>query len=185
MRARGLVGLMVVVLLAGGVAAGAAAVRTAPAGVDGRAALARLKTLAGEWRGRVVTEDGPPAEVLFSVTAGGSTVLEKLFPGTEHEMVSMYHLDGDDLVLTHYCGMGNQPRMRLVQSSGTDPLELRFDFTGGTNIDPAKDMHMHAGRLTLRGADHLEAEWSVYDKGKQTGANKFFLDRVKAAAQRP
>lgn len=187
MRARKWVGLMVMVLLAGGGAAGATAtaVKTAPAGLDGRATLARLKTLAGQWRGHVVTEDGPAAEIVFSVTAGGSTVVEKLFPGTEHEMVSMYHLDGGDLVLTHYCGMGNQPRMRLVQASGTDPLQLRFDFTGGANIDPAKDMHMHAGTLTLRGEDRLEAEWSVYDKGKPAGANRFFLGRVKATAERP
>ena len=44
---------------------------------------------------------------------------------------------------------------------------------------------MHSGTLTLRGSDRLEAEWSVYDKGKQTGAHKFFLARVKATAQRP
>jgi hypothetical protein len=178
-----IVGLMVAGLLAGGASAPAgAAVKTA--GVDGKAALERLKTLAGEWRGHVVTEDGPPAKVVYSVTAGGSTVTEKLFPGTPHEMLTLYHLDGEDLVLTHYCAMGNQPRMRLVKAALTDPLELRFDFTGGTNIDPAKDMHMHAGTLRLRGPDRLEAEWAVYDKGKQTGANKFFLDRMKASAQR-
>ena len=97
----------------------------------------------------------------------------------------MYHLDGNDLVLTHYCAMGNQPRMRLVQASGTDPVELRFEFIGGSNIDPAKDVHMHAGTLILRGDDRLEADWAVYDKGQQTGANKFFLDRVKAATPRP
>ena len=44
---------------------------------------------------------------------------------------------------------------------------------------------MHAGRMTLRGADRLEAEWAVYDKGKQAGANKFFLERVKAALSAP
>jgi len=180
---RGIVGLMVAGLLTA-VASGpaGAAVETAP---DGKAALARLKALAGEWRGHVVTEDGPPAEVVYSLTAGGSTVTEKLFPGTAHEMVTMYHLDGHDLVLTHYCAMGNQPRMKLVQATGTDPVELRFDFAGGTNMDPAKDAHMHSGRVTLRGANRLEAEWAVYEKGKQTGANRFFLNRVKAAAERP
>ena len=179
----GFVGTMMAGLLAVGAVAQADAAK--PARVDGKAALQKLKTLAGEWRGHVVTEGGPEASVVYSVTAGGSTVTEKLFPGTAHEMVTMYHLDGNDLVLTHYCAMGNQPRMRLVKASGTDPVELRFDFTGGSNIDPAKDMHMHAGTLTLRGGDRLEAEWAVYDEGKQAGANRFFLDRVKAAALRP
>ena len=161
-------------------ASGAGAADTAPkAKVDGKAALERLKTLAGEWRGHVTTPDGPAASVVYGVTAGGSTVTERLFPGTEHEMFTLYHLDGSDLVLTHYCAMGNQPRMRLVRAAGTDPVELEFGFSGGANIDPAKDAHMHAGRMVLRGADRLEAEWAVYDKGKQAGANKFFLERVK------
>jgi len=179
MRRQAFVGL--VVLLAG--ASWAAAEKPA-AGTDGKAALERMKSLAGEWRGHVTTPDGPTAGVVYSVTAGGSTVVEKLFPGTEHEMVSMYHLQGPDLVLTHYCAMGNQPRMRLVQASGTDPVELRFDFIGGANIVATKDAHMHAGKMTLRGADRLEAEWAVWEEGKQTGTNRFFLDRVKAAADR-
>ena len=163
-------------LLAGSLAGG---------GVDGKAALERLKTLAGTWRGHVVTENGPPATVVYSVTAAGTAVTEALFPGTSHEMLTVYHLEGDDLVLTHYCAMGNQPRMKLAGSAGSDPVELRFDFVGGTNLDPARDAHMHSGRLTLRGADRLEAEWAVSEKGKQTGANRFYLDRVKAAAPRP
>jgi len=175
MRTRMIVGL------AGFLAAGTAswaADKAAPA-VDGKAVLERMKGLAGHWRGNVTTEDGPPAEVVYTVTAGGSAVEEKLFPGTPHEMVSMYHLDGGDLVLTHYCAMGNQPRMRLVSASEGNPAQLRFDFAGGTNVDPAKDMHMHAGLITLRGADRLDAEWAVWDKGKQVGANKFFLARAK------
>ena len=179
-----IIGLMVAGLPVGVATAPAeAAVKKAPVG--GKAALERLKSLAGEWRGHVVTEDGPEATVVFAVTAAGTAVTEALFPGTDHEMLTVYHLEGDDLVLTHYCAMGNQPRMRLVQAAGTDPFEMRFDFMGGTNMDPARDGHMHSGRMTLRGANRIEAEWAVYDKGKQAGANKFFLDRVKAAAPRP
>jgi hypothetical protein len=176
----GIVGLVLAGLLAGGDADA-----TATGKVDGKAALARLKSLAGEWRGHVVTEDGPAATVVYAVTAAGNAVTEALFPGTDHEMLTVYHLEGDDLVLTHYCAMGNQPRMKLAGTAGTDPVELRFDFAGGTNMDPARDAHMHAGRMTLKGADRLEAEWAVYDKGKQTGANKFFMDRVKASPPRP
>ena len=158
-------------------AAGAGAAETK---LDGKAALERLKQLSGEWRGQASAEKGGmPTSVVYAVTAGGSTVTERLFPGTDHEMLTVYHLDGADLVLTHYCAMANQPRMRLVSATGTDPVELTFDFAGGANVDPAKDAHMHAGRLVLRGADKLDAEWAVYDKGKQIGANKFALERVR------
>ena len=160
--------------------AAGAADTAAKAGPDGKAALERLKQLSGEWRGQASAEKGGmPTSVVYAVTAGGSTVTERLFPGTDHEMLTVYHLDGADLVLTHYCAMANQPRMRLVSATGTDPVELTFDFAGGANVDPAKDAHMHAGRLVLRGADKLDAEWAVYDKGKQIGANKFALERVR------
>jgi hypothetical protein len=158
-------------------AAGAADTGAKP---DGKAALERLKQLSGEWRGQASAgKDGTPTSVVYALTAGGSTVTERLFPGTAHEMLTVYHLDGGDLVLTHYCAMANQPRMRLVSATGTDPVELKFDFAGGANVDPAKDAHMHAGRLVLRGADKLDAEWAVYEKGKQIGTNKFALERVK------
>jgi len=182
---RGIVGLMMAGLLAGGAAAQAGAVEAAPTRVDGKAALERLKTLAGEWEGTVVSETGPRAKVIYGVTAAGTAITEALFPGTDHEMLTVYHLEENELVLTHYCAMGNQPRMKLARATGTDPVELRFDFAGGTNLDPAIDAHMHAGRMTLRGADRVEAEWAVHDKGKQTGSNRFFLNRVKAAAPRP
>jgi hypothetical protein len=143
-----------------------------------------VKSLAGRWRGNVVTKDGPQAEVHYRVTAGGSTVEETLFPGTPHEMVSMYHLEGGDLVLTHYCAMGNQPRMRLVKGSSS-PMELRFEFAGGSNIDPERDAHMHGGTLRLPAADRVEADWAVWENGKQTGANRFFLERVKETSSGP
>lgn len=161
-------------VLAAGILAGGAAAGT-PAKPDGRAALERLKQLAGEWRG-TVAEDGSPMGVRYEVTSGGTAVMERLFPGTSHEMTTLYHLDGGDLVLTHYCSAGNQPRMKLVESSAT---ELRFDYIGGTNVDPAKDSHMHSARLWLKGPDALEAEWTAYARGKPAGAHKFLAARVK------
>ena len=50
---------------------------------------------------------------------------------------------------------------------------------GGTNVDPAKDSHMHSARLWLKGPDALEAEWTAYARGKPAGAHKFLAARVK------
>ena len=134
-------------------------------------ALERLKKLAGEW---VALDDkGRPTHQVvsvFQVTAGGSAVHETIFPGAPHEMVSVYHADGKDLVLTHYCAIGNQPRMRL-DPTGT-PNELKFVFAGGTNLDPAKDMHMHEGSITLIDDDHIEWTWCGYNNGKPADDHK-------------
>jgi hypothetical protein len=143
---------------------------------DAAAAFAQLKSLEGRWLGHVQQADGPAAEVSYRNISGGTAVMEVLFPGTPHEMTSIYHLDGDQLVMTHYCAMGNQPRMKLVAADGQ---RLRFDFTGGSNMDAAQSTHIHSGEIRLNGADTMEAEWEVFAKGKAAGSNKFFLKRPK------
>ena len=86
-----------------------------------------LKKLAGEWV--EVGKDGKPTDKLVSsvrVTSAGTAVEETLFPGSDHEMVTMYHLDGDDLILTHYCSLGNQPRLRRAgRGSASNRLQVR------------------------------------------------------------
>jgi hypothetical protein len=143
---------------------------------DPRAAYNQLKGLAGEWKGGIGKPDGPSNSVIYRVTANGHTVMETLFPGTDHEMISMYHLDGQELVLTHYCAAGNQPRMKYSQEKST-ATELVFDFNGGSNLDAAKDGHIHCGRIRLPEPNRIEADWVFYAEGKPAGTNRFFLSR--------
>ena len=102
----------------------------------------KLKKLVGTW---VETDkDGRPTQKIASIirlTAGGSAVHETLFPGDDMEMISVYHLNKDDVLMTHYCMLGNQPRMKADPAS--PPNKIRWVFTGGTNLDPSKDAHMH------------------------------------------
>jgi hypothetical protein len=146
---------------------------------DGPAAFARLKALAGDFEGHVTTPEGPAARVEFRLAGNGSALVERLFAGTEHEMVTVYHLSGGDLVLTHYCAMANQPRMKLVAGGGDG--DLVFDFTGGDNVDPKATTHMHGGRMSLKGADAYESDWQVMSAGKPAGSNRFFMKRVAKA----
>ena len=92
-------------------------------------------------------------------------------------MVTIYYMDGADLVLTHYCAMGNQPRMKFTGVS--DKGEYVFDFTGGSNIDPAKDMHMHAVRIRILGPDKVESVWDSWKDGKKVESKTFVLARKK------
>ncbi len=109
-NARRIAGLAALVLFAAALALSAPPDSTAKAAP---AAFERFKALAGEW---VAAEDGEMAKkgdlvARYAVTAGGSAVVETIFPGQAQEMVTVYHADGPDLVLTHYCMEGNQPRM--------------------------------------------------------------------------
>jgi len=145
-----------------------------PAGatIDAKAAFEKLKGLNGHWTG---TAGGNAADVNYRVTGGGSAVVEEQFPGTAHEMVTVYHLDGDALVATHYCAAGNQPKFRL--SSGSTPTELRFEFDGGSNIKPESDMHMHSAVVRLPDATHLESAWTAWTGGKANHTAEFKLTR--------
>ena len=129
------------------------------------AGFEKLKTLVGTWV--AADKDGKPTDEVVSVmklTAGGSALHETLFPGQPHEMVSIYTIDGADLLMTHYCMLGNQPRMKASTKSPAN--KLNFEFAGGTNFDPKKDKHMHAATLTIVDADHYEVEGIGWENGE-------------------
>jgi hypothetical protein len=143
-----------------------------------KAAFARLKALEGRWTGEARHGGDPfPVEVSYHVTAAGSVVEEKLFVGTDHEMVTMYHMDGDALMLTHYCAAGNQPSMIARCDPNMDVL--KFTFTHGTNMKSENDMHMHSGVIRFVDADHIEAKWAGMADGKPSGEAAFNVARVK------
>jgi hypothetical protein len=153
-------GLVLLVLTAGGYGEDKSSAKPAP-----HPGLERMKKLAGTWV--AADKDGKPTSQVvsvFKVTAGGSAVHETLFPGSAHEMVSVYTRDGADLVMTHYCMLGNQPRMKADPKSPAN--QIRFKFAGGTNLDPAKDKHMHEGSITFIDDDHLEVFGVLWDGGK-------------------
>lgn len=128
------------------------------------AGLEKMKKLAGTWV--AADKDGKPTDQVVSiikVTAGGSAVHETLFPGQPMEMISIYTADGQDLVLTHYCVLGNQPRMRA--DSKLPGNQLCFKFDGGGNLDSKKDKHMHEATLTLIDDDHTELTCVAWEHG--------------------
>ena len=123
-----------------------------------------LKKLSGDWV--QIDRDGRPTEKVvssFRVTAAGHALEEKVFPGTDHEMVTMYHMDGPNLVLTHYCTLGNQPRMRAEPA--TDASKIVFKFIGATNLKSDKEMHMHEATLTFEDENRFQAEWTARQDG--------------------
>ncbi len=143
-----------------------------------QARLARLKALAGTWTGKAGHVGGEPmdATVVWSVTGGGSAVVETVFPGTPHEMMTVYTVDGKDLVLTHYCSAGNQPVMKA--KAGGSPDAIAFDFVRGGNMKPTDD-HMHSAVITFVSDDALRTEWTAWEGGKPKGVAKFELTRKR------
>jgi hypothetical protein len=131
----------------------------------------RIKSLAGNWAGTMT--GGKSVHISYKVISSGSAVMESM----DHDgMVTMYHLDGDTLMLTHYCSAGNQPRMRLVSST---PGSLTFDMFDATNLSDVNDMHMAGLVLTWKDKNHLTADWTLMKDGKVAHHGVFELTRRK------
>ncbi|MFN8138741.1 MAG: hypothetical protein U0R49_02965 [Fimbriimonadales bacterium] len=158
----------------------AAVSHTAPttsADETAKRAFDKMKTLVGKWEGKMGEgADAMPATVEYKLTGSGSALVETLGPGSPFEMVSVYHMDGDNLVMTHYCGAGNQPSMKFKPAK--DANVLFFDFVKGSNMKPT-DMHMHNVAFTFDGADHVTAVWQAYNNNKPAEKAVFDFKRVK------
>ncbi len=140
-------------------------------------AFENFKALAGEWEGEVKGGENHMAHVKYHVTAGGSAVVETTGVGTAHEMVTVIHPDGEDLVLTHYCMLGNQPQMRA--STAGDGKSVAFKFVRVTNLKSEKAMHMHDATFTFIDKDTMQARWVLYDNGKPAREETIMLRRKK------
>jgi hypothetical protein len=140
---------------------------------DAQKSFDKLKTLAGSWQGK--THADQPVEVTFRVTSGGSAVMSEILG--EENMITMFHLDGDRLLLTHYCAAGNQPRMKATASP--DGKTITFEFLDGTNLASALSGHMQRVIFTFPDADHHSEDWFFVRDGKEAEHERFNLERRK------
>ena len=132
----------------------------------------KMKSLAGSWKGK--TSDGRPVEISYRVTSGGSALMSEI--KSEDDMITMFHLDGDRLLLTHYCGTGNQPRMQATTSP--DGKSVAFDFLDATNLATPQTAHMHRAVFTVADANHHSEEWTFMQDGKEH-KEVFSMERAK------
>jgi hypothetical protein len=141
-----------------------------------QAMLDAVKGLKGEWM--MIDDKGvaQPAST-FTVSSNGSVVREIMFQGTEHEMTNMYHLDGNSLIMTHYCAMGNQPRMRAVAFDGKT---MAFAPDSVTNLK-GDAAYMGSMTMTFVDANNVSMDWRSIKNGKPDGSHDapFKLTRKK------
>jgi len=132
---------------------------------DAQKAFSTIKTLPGTWEGSGMEGKGPndTVRVDFKITGGGSAVMSEIL-GKEN-MISMFHLDGNRLLLTHYCAVGNQPRMQA--SISPDGRTLTFNYVDATNLTSPDAGHMQKMVLTLLDENHHTEEWTFVDHGKE------------------
>jgi hypothetical protein len=176
MTRRSTIACLIPLALAAGCATHSSASKTAPTPAaaatpeQSAALIDRVKGLQGTWQ---ASEGGKPGgEVTFAVTSNGSVVRETMFPGSQHEMTNMYHMDGPTLVMTHYCAIGNQPQMRATAAGPHDPIVLKFDRI--SNLSSPDQSYMGGLTLVFIDPNHIEERWTSYKGGKPEGEPSVF-----------
>jgi hypothetical protein len=142
---------------------------------DAQKSFNQLKSLAGSWEGKA--SDGMQVQVIFRETAGGSALMSEIM-GHE-DMITMFHLDGPNrLMMTHYCGTGNQPRMQA--SSSPDGKTITFTFVDATNLLSTQPGHMQQLVVTMVDPNHHIEDWAFQTQdGKLQQHRRFDLQRVQ------
>ena len=131
-------------------------------------ALERFKSLAGEWEGKSTA--GWAGAATYSVIARGSAVLSaskhSAHPGDDESMATVYHLDGDRLLLTHYCVARNQPRL-VATKVDNDGRRIEFTFVDGTNLASRNAGHMDRAVFEFHDANRFSSRWTWYQDGQE------------------
>jgi hypothetical protein len=148
---------------------------------DAQKSFTKLKTLAGSWEGRVSTVppqaeiEGKPVRVSLRVTSMGNALMHEMTgAGRPDDPITMLYLDGDRLMLTHYCDAGNRPRMSGKLASDGKTFDFEFlDVAGSTEYG-----HMHHATFTMADADHHIEDWTFMEGDKPVHAH-FELQRTK------
>ena len=137
-------------------------------------AFDRLTSLKGEWKGEM---SGVHTTLIYTLTANGSALMEECRPENGREMITMFTIDGDHLIATHYCSAKNQPQM--ATSAITDAQKaLAFSLVRVTGLKSPDDFHNTGLTVIQEDNDHLTQEWSYEFKGK-AGKNTFHFTRVR------
>lgn len=151
----------------------------APAGSQRAPGFAALKKLVGDWEG--VAVDGKPMLLTYRLISGGTALMESnSVDDPNSPMITIYHPDGADLIATHYCPDGDQPRMRARVSSAS-ATEIRFVLQDSTNSWRAGGPLMRGLTLRMADSNHLVQEWQGMENGKPSTTVMKFTRKASGA----
>ena len=145
------------------------------------AALVQLRALAGEWEGSFewsgTRRETGSMNATYSLTGNGSAVVENLVMGGASAMTSVYHLDGTDLRMTHFCAAQNQPRLK-ARTIDLARGAVDFAFVDATNLRSPSAAHVQGVEIRLVDADHITLTF-LFEGGGQKSRERITLRRLR------
>jgi len=144
-------------------------------------ALARLAALAGEWEGSFEWTGGRTSRgamnARYFTTGYGSALVENLIVEGVPVMTTVYHTDGPDLRMTHYCGARNQPRLKAskIDLAGGS---IDFAFVDATNLSTPDAPHVTGLEVRFGDDDHVTLTF-LFEGGGKPARERISLQRAR------
>ena len=139
----------------------------------------KMKKLVGVWEGKTDMGKGMVAiKATYELTSAGSAIIERLFVGLPYEMVTVYYDFNGKLTMTHYCSLGNQPHMDLMNPGENNMLFVLSKKN--PNLASVKETHMHSLTISFDSKDGITQTWSRYEKGEKESDSVIKLTRSKS-----
>ena len=123
-------------------------------------------------------QEGTEFRVIYTLMANGSALMEEFRPKDGPTMVTMFFVDGDRLLATHYCAARNQPHMATEPIADSSAKSVAFRLVRVTGLSSPGDWHNTGLVVTLEDRDHLTQEWTYLSNGK-TGTTFFHFTRER------
>jgi hypothetical protein len=137
-------------------------------------AFGRLATLVGEWKAEI---SGVEVKLIYTLTADGSALMEEFRPKQGPVMITMFTVDQDHLIATHYCSAKNQPQMETAAIADAQK-PLKFSLVRVTGLKTPDDWHNTGLTMIQEDSTHLTQEWTYLYKG-ETGKSIFRFTRER------
>jgi len=150
----------------------------APPG-QAHAAFERLAKLDGNWKSQGKDD---VVFITWRVIANGAAVLETVSNAdhTKVTSVTVYAVEGDELVASHFGSEVLHPRLGLKTH---DAGRLRFEVLPADAPKDAKAAHVSAVLLVVKGDDVVTLEWTTSAGGKSVRRalelKREYLDTLK------
>jgi hypothetical protein len=115
--------------------------KPAPAPLEAKKMFDKMKTLAGSWQGTIMNI---PIDITIRPTSSGTAILQEAHTdgdGPPKHEITMFYVEGDRFLATHYCDAGNRARFEGKLSPDGNTSEFTFlDVAGSTRGGLVKRM---------------------------------------------
>ena len=143
--------------------------------------LAQIKSLAGTWKGPfewtgAMSGKGNVTVEYYTTGYGTSVVEDIISEDGAVSMSSVYHMDAEDLRMTHYCAANNHPRL-IAGEMDRQGRSVDFDMVDITNLKSEDAGHVYGVRLEFVDDENLNIKFK-YRRGDDLSLETIQLTKI-------